>query len=114
MSVDTTTSLPLQIYTREEVSIPDLLRTPRLWIAEEVDYFLECILQGKKHMCTARDGLKALEVAIGARKIRRTSRKDSLLKPKKKWGIPNLLSFFDEYSMVALVLCVFFRWFFVF
>lgn len=68
MKVDTTTSLPLQVFTREEVSIPDLLRTPRFWIADEVNYFLDCIIKNKEHMCTAMDGKIALEVALGARK----------------------------------------------
>lgn len=68
MKVDTTTSLPLQVFTKEEVSIPDLLRTPRFWIADEVNYFLKCILENKEHMCTARDGKISLEVALGARR----------------------------------------------
>jgi len=68
MKVDTTTSLPLQVFTKEEVSIPDLLRTPRFWIADEVNYFLNHILENKEHMCTARDGKMALEVALGARR----------------------------------------------
>lgn len=68
MKVDTTTNLPLQVFTESQVSIPDLLRTPRFWIADEISYFLECILKDKEHMCTARDGKIALEVALGARK----------------------------------------------
>ncbi|KXB08252.1 hypothetical protein AKJ58_00445 [candidate division MSBL1 archaeon SCGC-AAA385D11] len=67
MSVDTTTSLPLQIYTGKEASIPDLLRTPRFWIADEVDHFLKCILHNQEHMCTAEEGKKVLEIALGAR-----------------------------------------------
>ena len=68
MKVDTTMSLPLQVFTKDEVSIPDLLRTPRFWIADEVNYFLDCILKNKKHTCTPRDGKITLEVALGARK----------------------------------------------
>jgi predicted dehydrogenase len=68
LTVDTSTGLPLQIYTDEKSIIPDLLRTPRLWIGDEVHYFLDCIVNEKEHMCTGEDGRIALEVALGARK----------------------------------------------
>jgi predicted dehydrogenase len=68
LSVDTTTGLPLQIYTDEKAIIPDLLRTPRLWISDEIEHFLNAIVNNKPHMCTALDGKIALEVALGARK----------------------------------------------
>jgi len=68
MMVDTSMNLPLQIFTDEDVSIPDLLRTPRLWISDETNYFLDCILRGEEHMCTAMDGLMTLKVVLGARR----------------------------------------------
>lgn len=68
LSVDTTTGLPLRIYTDEKSVIPDILRTPGLWISDEVQYFLECILENREHMCTGRDGRIALKVALGARR----------------------------------------------
>jgi|GEM_PF-4392015 predicted dehydrogenase len=68
LTVDTTTSLPLQIYTEEKAVIPDLLRAPGMWISDEVEHFLEAIVHNTPHMCTARDGKIALEVALGARR----------------------------------------------
>jgi len=74
INVDTST-LPLHIYTEDQSIIPDLLRTPRLWIADEVHYFLEQLKQNKEYMCNGEDGRIALEVALGARKSARTREK---------------------------------------
>jgi len=75
MKVDTSMSLPLQIFTEEDTSIPDLLRTPKLWISDEINYFIENIITGKKHICTVKDGLMAIKVALGARKSAETHKK---------------------------------------
>jgi len=72
--VDTST-LPLQIYTEKQSIIPDLLRTPSLWIADEVHYFLNCLLNNKEYMCNGQDGRIALEVVLGARKSAETHEK---------------------------------------
>lgn len=74
ISVDTST-LPLQIYTENQSIIPDLLRTPSLWIADEGYYFLEQLQQNKAYICNGEDGRIALEVALGARKSARTREK---------------------------------------
>ncbi len=66
IDVDSSLGLPCKIYAKGRV-VPDVIRTPKYWIAEEIESFVDAIENNTEPLCSGYDGLKALEVALAAR-----------------------------------------------